>query len=433
MMNTILRPVIIKLGEHNYYNTKDLQIYDPIYFHGCSRGVRKILEKKTIEVSKYKYATWCKKNNWKLSANQIKPSTKASLLLDETWVIENIPKMMPNSNKTKYEYEEAPKIIHLEDEEKFKDDEGKHVDIETRGYRSHSGIYFLAKDVATAFEMPSLVKNVHESTNTQYIINEHYKTFVCNKVQAVKNMRNKKQLFITYKGMLKILFSSRTGKANKFVDWATETLFTVQMGFDKDKKILSSKLLGVSPKVVSAVLKKSATTLPAIYLFTLGIAKDLRKSMKLDASIPDTSIIAKYGRCGDLETRKNDHVRTYEKIKGVNLQLIHFAWVDPMFVTNAETNISHYFEDSNMKIKYENHNELIAYAPQKLKNIKEQYLLITTLYAGHHKELLLNIENLKKDILIKDKEINSLSEKHDLELKLKDLKIELLELKLSIK
>jgi hypothetical protein len=104
-----------------------------------------------------------------------------------------------------------------------------------------------------------------------------------------------------------------------------------------------------------------------------------------------------------------------------------------MFVTNAETNISHYFEDSNMKIKYENHNELIAYAPQKLKNIKEQYLLITTLYAGHHKELLLNIENLKKDILIKDKEINSLSEKHDLELKLKDLKIELLELKLSIK
>lgn len=36
MMDTILRPVIIKLGEHNYYNTKDLQIYDPIYFHGCS-------------------------------------------------------------------------------------------------------------------------------------------------------------------------------------------------------------------------------------------------------------------------------------------------------------------------------------------------------------------------------------------------------------
>jgi hypothetical protein len=47
---------------------------------------------------------------------------------------------------------------------------------------------------------------------------------------------------------------------------------------------------------------------------------------------------------------------------------------------------------------------------------------------------------LKKDILMKDKEINLLSEKHDLELKLKDeiiknkdLKIELLELKLSIK
>ena len=37
MMDMILRPVIIKLGEHNYYNTKDLQIYDPIYFR-CRKG-----------------------------------------------------------------------------------------------------------------------------------------------------------------------------------------------------------------------------------------------------------------------------------------------------------------------------------------------------------------------------------------------------------
>ena len=41
---------------------------------------------------------------------------------------------------------------------------------------------------------------------------------------SVSNTEQIKQIFITYKGMLKILFSSRTGIADKFIDWATECI-----------------------------------------------------------------------------------------------------------------------------------------------------------------------------------------------------------------
>ena len=205
-MASILRPKEISLGDVKYYNADDLRTYDSAYFHGCSRTVRKIIKKKTIDADKYVYATWSKKNGWTKSSNQAKPSNKAKLLFLNDWVTQTIPKMMPDSNESKdaqYEYPEAPDLLHLEDIEKFTDINGNVVDIETRGVRTPTGIYFLAADVSTAFELPSLSKNVYEKTNTDYIKNEHYKIFLCS------THNTKKQLFITYIGMLNVIFKSR--------------------------------------------------------------------------------------------------------------------------------------------------------------------------------------------------------------------------------
>lgn len=104
--------------------------------------------------------------------------------------------MMPDSNESKeeqYEYPKAPDLLYLEDSEKFTDNDGNVVDIETRGVRTQTGIYFLAKDVSTAFEMPSLSNNVYEKTNTDYIKNEHYKIFLCS------THNTKKQLFYLHR------------------------------------------------------------------------------------------------------------------------------------------------------------------------------------------------------------------------------------------
>jgi hypothetical protein len=198
------RPTEITIGTDKYYNADDLSKYDPSYFFGCSRTVRNIIARKNIESNNYAYATWNKKTNWVISANQEKPATKASLLLSSKWVTENIPKMMPTSNESKellYEYPEAPNIIILNDEEKFRDNENKTVEIETRGKKTPKGIYFLASDVSNVFEMPNLIKTLKKE-DRGYTENIHYNIFYTGDP-------NKKHIYITYIGLLKIIFSSR--------------------------------------------------------------------------------------------------------------------------------------------------------------------------------------------------------------------------------
>ena len=52
--------------------------------------------------------------------------------------------------------EKAPPIIVLNDSEKFCDDCGNIVEIETRGIREHDKIYFKVKDVSEQFEIKNL-------------------------------------------------------------------------------------------------------------------------------------------------------------------------------------------------------------------------------------------------------------------------------------
>ena len=54
----------------------------------------------------------------------------------------------------------APDIIHLEDNEKFRDENNNIVDIETRGSRQVDGIYFKVKDVTISFKIENFDKNI---------------------------------------------------------------------------------------------------------------------------------------------------------------------------------------------------------------------------------------------------------------------------------
>ena len=75
----------------------------------------------------------------------------------------------------------------LDDEEKFKDNEGNIVEIETRGERTPTDVYFLGSDVAIAFEMKKLLDYLIH-TNSNYLLNEHYMYFICERPQIVGHM-----------------------------------------------------------------------------------------------------------------------------------------------------------------------------------------------------------------------------------------------------
>jgi len=400
-----------------YYNTKDLKSYDPVYFHGTSRAIRKIVEKKKIPEGDYLYASLSKKKGWTPATNQSKPSSKASLLLLKSWVETYIPKMTPENIQEEQDFKEAPGILGLDDEEKFHDNEGNVVEIETRGEREHDKVYFLAKDVATAFEMPRLCDNIVDKDKAYKKV-IHYTYFNRSIPLIGGNDIQKKTLFLTYKGMLRVLFCSRSSKADSFVDWATKTLFTVQMGAHEEKEELASSMLGIPAKSLRQVLKTSTSDVPCVYVFALGLAKDLRKSMDIPDATPDDHIIIKFGLTDDLNRRTGEHLRDYGKISKANLELMKYCYVDPKYLSKAEVYIKEYFEDTETFVKYKNHAEIISLDPKRKRQMERVFDSIQCKYSGCVKGLLQEVENMRGEIVM-------VKEKHKWELRDKDRELEI--------
>jgi len=576
------KPQPIAIDNKEYYVGSELMEYDKVYFTGCSRTIRKIIDLKKIPQDKYAYGNNnIKKGGWRLSDNQAKPPAKANLLLLKDWVESNVPKMMDGLDekevKEKYDCPEAPNIIDLDDNEKFKDEKGNPLEIETRGERSIDGIYFLVSDVEKAFGMDR-INDTLTHKNSDYTKNEHFKYFICN---------NRKRLFLTLTGLQKVIITNRTkkfkqnqllivnwvknifpnynanhiamiksnqqylgvvyiishhkldfvkigywtsdidslrsryivyygsdiniyyeyfdkpgqvekeihtyfreynkegelfmeeyiddyklflnnhkekidiNKVNKikmknkieeikdiekmeklrkiennkadicldnnkvikeiyndrketpkeFVKWATETLFTVQMGDDNEKQELASNLIGIPTKSLKQVLSKSASSVPCLYHFSLGIAKNLRKVMKIPKEIPDNYIITKYGFTEDLDRRTKEHEKTYGKIKGVNLELMTYIYIDPKYLAQAEIDIKIIFANNEQKINYENYKELFAIDPKHKGQIIKVFKMIGNSYAGCVKDFLIKTENLKNEIKVYDEKINVYKEK----------------------
>ena len=288
----------------------------------------------------------------------------------------------------------APEIIYLEDSEKFKDYDGNVLEIETRGEQSFDKIYFKVKDVMKEFEMEKLQDTLINNKTSYHIIND-YIYFNCKKTDTIGKITIKKELFLTYQGILRVLFISRSGKTTSFVKWATETLFTIQMGTQIQKDDLISSVLGVSAKVIKEVFNTDTHTLPSVYLFSIGFAKDLRKSMNIDASYNDDDVVAKYGFTKDLSRRTGEHIVKYSKIPNTNLRLKYNSYIDPQYMSQAESDIRLFMTGLKLNHDYGNDEELVIIPKNLNKLVEHQYSMIGKNYMGHVSELITKIKELE--------------------------------------
>lgn len=407
---------IIRFNQIEYVECELVMDNAPIYTKGV-RNTRSLIKNKKISVDMYIFAKKNENNKWiKSDGKSIKFD---KILLKKDYLI-NIPELNKTDDNQPITdlngIQEAPPIIDLDDEEKFKDANGNIVEIETRGTRNHDDIYFKVKDVSGAFEMNSLYTTIIND-KCGYTLNKDYKYFICDILHNIKKNVNKKtvtkELFLTYAGILRVLFASRSGKVNEFIKWATETLFTVQMGNENQKQQLVSNILGVTAQAVREVFKASAKCMPCVYLFSLGTAKDLRKSMNIDAKHADDVMICKYGYTIDLSRRTSEHIKTFDSINGVDLKLKHYSYIDPMYCSNAETDIKDHFNALDIGLKFKDMDELVAIRPQLLKTTETQYRQISEAYAGHMKDMIKQVEDLKKEL-----ELQAM--KHKTELLMKD-------------
>jgi hypothetical protein len=300
------------------------------------------------------------------------------------------------------EISKAPSIIHLDDCEKFKDVDGNPLDIETRGERKSDGIFFKVSDVSLLFDIERLQDMLTQNTSYEHL--KDYKYFMCKNLITNEKKTSKinftKKLFLTYNGILRVLFTSRNNKTTSFVSWATKTLFIAQMGTKEQKQLLSSDLLGIPVNTLKEVFNKDTNTVPCVYLFTFGLVKDLRKSMNIDKSYTDDSIVCKYGFTHNLSKRANEHVKTYGKIINVDVKLKYYTYIDPQYISNGETDIKDFVNGFDWNFKYENYTELLILPNKNMKQIKVQYELIGKKYAGHCEELNKKILELESKIEI---------------------------------
>ena len=293
----------------------------------------------------------------------------------------------------------APEIIYLEDSEKFKDNDGNIIEIETRGERNVDKIYFYVKDIMKGFEMENLNDVIIDKRREGYNEGIHYTYFICKKTgkdgKITNNTIIKKELYLTYMGILRVLFVSHSPKVSTFVKWATESLFTLQMGTQIQKDDLISSVLGVSAKVIKEVFNTDTHTLPSVYLFSIGFAKDLRKSMNIDASYNDDDVVAKYGFTKDLSRRTGEHIVKYSKIPNTNLRLKYNSYIDPQYISQAESDIRLFMSGLKLNHDYGNDEELVIIPKNLNKLVEHQYSMIGKNYMGHVSELITKIKELE--------------------------------------
>jgi len=402
-----------------YYLADELKKLSPDYFVGTSKTIRKIIERKNIPNTEYTYATTFKKQ-WRICDTSCK---KGKLLLNKNWCELNIQLNQKITNDKKeidiedniedddidndneeinvIEILEAPGILTLDDHEKFRDYDGKIIEIETRGEKHQDKIYFKVKDVSIGFDLPNLNK-VLLNTDRGYERNIDYITF--NRSFTNDERDNKKpSLYLTYNGLLRVLYVSRNKNTKQFRKWAEEKLFTIQFGSKENKEELASELINVNVRTIRDVFKSSVNSFPCIYLFELGKVSQLRDTFNISNNIDDNMTIYKYGMTENMKDRILSHINDYGKIKNVNMNLKLFSYIDVKYKVNAEQDLRLFFNSINIKLELDgtgeagNRNELIVINEKMYKMVEKHFKTVSNEYLGATKEIQEKMEKMKNE------------------------------------
>jgi hypothetical protein len=413
---------IIKLNNNEYVQADYILSKALVYSKGIRTG-KELIKKHNIDNTNYIFGRKNKENQWIQTEGKSLKFDKVLFLLNFVNTINEIKEEDASI---------APPIIKLKDEEKFYDDEGNFINIEVRGVKEVDKIYFKVKDVAKGFNMKMLQDTLIDSRNGY--TEKHYKYFNCKKSVRHKENSNKetikKTLFLTYEGILRVLFVSKNNKTSKFISWATKTLFTLQMGTKEEKQKLFDKVLGNDIESSRNAIKCNTNKISSIYLLTLGYVKDLRKEMNISDNFSDEDIVCKYGFTDNLDRRLMEHKNNFSKIENVDLKLKYYTFIDYKELSKAENNMKNIFNFNNSIIQYQDYKELVVLSKKNLEYIKEEYEKCRRLFNGNQEDNLKHIDFLKNQIdkltlqlIIKDKDIENLQEKLNNEIKNREIEI----------
>lgn len=404
------------LNNAKYINAKDL-LSIKSYSKGCNNSVGTLIKRKSFDSSSVVFGA--------IVDSQLVRHAKYSRKLSKYFVM--VSEVMKEFGaKQAYDIKQAPPIVVDNGFSFFKDANGIEYNVEMRGERTKDGIFFKGKDLQGLFEMPSLCRNVVDNITT-HTKGADYEFFIFTDTSTLGKV-NDRELFITYRGLKKIINNASIGRAKEFSDWIDDIVFAAVCG-SKDQRVdASSKILNVDAKVLQSFLNKSASDISCLYL--IDIKRD----------VGDKKVF-KYGFTKNLKRRFKEHVSKY----GEEIALETFCLIPQKNLSDAETELKNCISDYVQPHgDYASDKELLFLSSEAQKNIKYVYNSISCGYCGDLDSIKLQYESLIKE---KDHEINMIKKECELKLmqkdlqimeiskdnQIKDMKIELLELKLKMK
>jgi hypothetical protein len=245
-------PPTYKISNNEYYLALELKEYSASFFKGC-KNIGQIIINQNIPKNKYTYGM---NINNKLIEVSGKSKKYHKLYILKKWIEENMPEF---NKKIKYDVELAPDVFELNDNEKFRDVKNNVIKIETRGERKLDKCFFKVKDVSIAFGLGKLYNTLLDKISG-YKHGEHYIYFNIQKISITDKKNNKevlkKTLFLTYYGITRVLFVSKSASVTKFQKWAIDILFKFQLGTELQKNSLVARLKNIKTRDVNIIFSK---------------------------------------------------------------------------------------------------------------------------------------------------------------------------------
>ncbi len=403
---------LITIDGKSYLCATSLSEKFPSFFLGAkTRYIRRIVEKKNIPSDAHIYAVK-QGNTWISSTSTYK---RAKLFLEQQWVRKHIQKEEKNGLVEGEKYQPCPPIIFLLETDRFRNDAGELFEVKMVGEKTEGGCFFRVADVSVAFQMPNLVSSILHASGG-YARGKDFRTFDCSnhhREEIVHSMSNTIQLFLTYEGLLKVLYSSRSGSAQKFRQWCSSILFRSTFGTVDEKQQAAEDILVLPSKTLRNVLSKSATDIPVIYLFKV---------------YPNNSqsFFYKFGCSANFKRRAEELKR---KFRDMNLydELELFSYIDPKYIFQAETALKSSLTTVGTLVKVENCSdmEFVNFSADKSNFVRDQFRMISRQFAGQTAELQKDIEVMKER---HEYEVRLLKK----ELELQEKEIEILRLRLQL-
>lgn len=232
----------INYKKEKYILCDDVMKQAPIYSKGA-RNTRSLIKNKNINEDMYLFFKQKEDGKWTIADGKSIKYDKVFLKKD---ILNSIPELSGADNAEITDdkgISKAPPIIELVDDEKFKDDEGNIVEIETRGTRNYDGVFFKVKDIEKGFELYNLQSTIRHKGDTNYELLKDYQFFIYEQ----ENGKIKKETFLTYSGFRKMIEVSR-------INFSEKTKYTLHKWLSQlfDNKLFDSFSIDIQRDVLKS-------------------------------------------------------------------------------------------------------------------------------------------------------------------------------------